>query len=150
MHRFLSEPWVEAVRAIRDEHAADLAAPAEAAVNFVVTGVPDDEPTVHAHAAVGPAGTTLDLGHVDAPTITVTLDYDTARAAVVEQDVQAIVRAFLLGRIAIAGDVTALLGVDGADPAALLSAFDLSGSTTLGDLDPVAPDVAARIRAVTA
>lgn len=154
MYAFLSAEWVDAVRAIRDEFRAvvedQLAYDGDpVAVNIVVTDMPGRGPDVHAHAAVGGDGTAIDLGHRDDASIVVSLDYQTARHAVVDQDIKAIVRGFLFGRIAIKGDLAGLLGEAGGDPAALLSAFDLSGVSTIGDMNPMAAEIAERIRAVT-
>jgi hypothetical protein len=152
---FLSEPWVEAVRAIRDEYAeramAELPTDGDdVAVNLLITDVPDRPDGVRAHAAVRAGASDLDLGHEPDAAVLVTVDYDTARKAVVEQDLGAVVRGFLLGKIAIQGDLTKLLGPDGSDPAALLAAFDITGSSTVGDIDPLAGEIADRIRGVTA
>jgi hypothetical protein len=154
MHRFLSADWVDAVRKVRDEYVPQVEAQAahsgdDVAVNLLITNLPDGADDVRAHAAVRATGSDLDLGHVDDASVLVTVDYVTARRAVVDQDVAAMVKGFLLGKIVITGDLTTLLGPDGADPAALLAAFDLSGTTSIGELDPTAGEIADRIRALT-
>jgi hypothetical protein len=153
MYEFLSPEWVEAVRGIRDEFAPAVEAQAReavgnVAVNLLVTKVPGGE-DVRAHAAVRADGTALDLGFTPDATILVTVDYKTARSVVVDQDLQAVLRGFLLGKITIKGDLGAILGTEGADATALLSAFDVAGATTIAELDPTAGVIAERVRAVT-
>jgi hypothetical protein len=152
MYAFLSPEWVDAVRDIRDEYAPVVEAQHtgdDVAVNLLVTEVPHGD-DVRAHAALRASGAALDLGHVDDAKVLVTVDYATARAAVVDQDVKAMIKGFLLGKIAIRGDLAGLIGTNGSsDPAQLLAAFDLSGVTTVGELDPTAAEISARVRAIT-
>jgi hypothetical protein len=157
VYAFLSPEWVDAVRTIRDDYKARVDAQLQhsgddIAVNLLVTDVPHGAEDVRAHAALRSTGTDIDLGHLDEAKILVTVDYKTARSAVIDQDIKAIIRGFLLGKIAIRGDLAALLvGPDGkpVDPAAILAAFDVAGYQSLGEIDPTAGEIAARIRAIT-
>lgn len=160
---FLSEEWVKAVRAIRDEYehqAPDVALPA-LRINLAITGAPehlgeaqpDGTGTVHAHADTSGRSLVLDLGALDDPDLTVTVDHDTAYALLVEQRPNAVLGAFLMGRIKISGDVAALTeehGIDLAALPALLGTLGVTGSSTLADLDPVAAEIGERIRDITA
>jgi hypothetical protein len=157
-YEFLSEEWVKAVRAIRDTYDHQVAAvPLPALrVNLTITGAPEDlgvDGTVHAHADTAGSSLVLDLGALDDPDLTITVDYDTAYALLVEQRPNAVLGAFLMGRIKISGDVTALTeehGIDLAGLPALLTSLGITGNSTLADLDPVAAEVGARIHAITA
>jgi hypothetical protein len=45
----------------------------------------------------------MDFGHLESPDLTVTLDYDTAKAILVEGNPQAGMQAFMAGKIKVAG-----------------------------------------------
>lgn len=160
-YEFLSPEWVKAVREIRDEysdHVPDVALPA-VRINLAVTGAPetvDPECVVHAHAdtsAGGAKGLVLELGALPEPDLTLTVDYDTAYALLVDQRPNAFIAAFLTGKIKIAGDVNRLAESSGLDLSALpalMASLGITGSSTLSDIDPVAAEVGDRIRAITA
>lgn len=139
---FLSETWIAEARAIRAEHAGQLSPPANPVkVNLVVRDVPFGEPTLDAHLDTTAGELDIELGHVDGAEVTVTLDYATARSIVVDQDPQAVMGAFLGGRIKVDGDVTkVLLLLQQAPPAGRETAEAPAG----------AADLAARIREMTA
>jgi putative sterol carrier protein len=66
----------------------------------------------------------LDTGHLEEPDVTVTLDYDTAKAVFVDGTAQAGMQAFMAGRVKVEGDMAKLLAamqaqVAPANPAAL-------------------------------
>lgn len=162
-YEFLSEEWVKAVRVIRDsyEHQAAAAPLPALRVNLAITGAPEDlgEPgpdgmgIVHAHADTSGSSLMLDLGALDDPDLTMTVDYDTAYALLVEQRPNAVLGAFLMGRIKFSGDVAALTeehGIDLTALPALLTSLGVTGSSTLADLDPVAAEIGDLIRAITA
>ncbi len=73
----------------------------------------------------------MDLGHLENPELTVTLDYDTAKAIFVEQNPQAGMQAFMAGKIKVQGDMTKLMAMQSASP------------------DPVAAEIAEKIKAIT-
>ena len=134
---FLSEAWLAEARAIRSELESQ-APPADPSmvqavrINLVVTDVPFDEDTVHAHLDTSSGDIHLDLGHIDPVDLTVTLGYDVARAILVEGNPQAAMQAFMAGKIRIEGDMTKLLALQGA-PA-----------------DPVHAEIAGRVKDFTA
>jgi putative sterol carrier protein len=51
----------------------------------------------------------MELGHLDEPDVTVTLEYDTARAIFVDGTAQAGMQAFMQGRIKVEGDLAKLV-----------------------------------------
>ncbi len=73
----------------------------------------------------------MDLGHLENPELTVTLDYDTAKAIFVEQNPQAGMQAFMAGKIKVQGDMTKLMAMQQGAP------------------DPTAVAVAAKIKEIT-
>ena len=132
-HPFLSAAWIDAARAIRDEYEGRVGAPpVTVRMNQVITDGPDG--TIEAHLDTSDGRTRLELGHVADPDLTVTTDYDTARAIFALQDPAAAMQAFLSGRIRIEGDMAKLM---------MLQASAMQA-------DPLATEVAERVKAITA
>ena len=75
-------------------------------MNLVITEVPFGEGTVEAHMDTTSGELVLDTGHVDGPDVTATLDYDTAKAMMVDANPQAAMQAFMAGKIKVQGDMT--------------------------------------------
>ncbi len=120
-YKFLTEEWVEAAKKIRDEAAGDGTAPAhQLRMNQIITDVPFGEGTVNAHMDTSDGTVKMDLGHLDNPELTVTLDYETAKAIIVEGNPQAGMQAFMAGKIKVDGDMMKLMAMQTsvADPAA--------------------------------
>lgn len=130
---FLSEEWIAEARALREEYAGRTpGVPADLRMNLVVTSVPFGEGTQDAHLDTSTGELMLEQGHIEAPDVTLTLDYDTAKAIIVEQNQQAAMQAFMGGRIKVEGDMSKLLAMQSA-PA-----------------DPIHAEIAARIKEITA
>lgn len=111
---FLSPEWVEAARTIRDEHAADLGAPSLAVrMNVIVTETPFAEEVLRAHVDTSGGELVLEMGHLDDVTLTVTVDYATAKRIFVDQDQAAAMEGFMTGRILVDGDITQVLALQG-------------------------------------
>jgi len=111
---FLSDEWVVEARIIYAEAEAagalSQAPPALAVrVNLIVTDVPFSAEPVRAHLDTGSGRVAIDTGHLEQPDVTVSLDYATARSLFVTGDAQALLQAFLSGRIKVDGDLTKLL-----------------------------------------
>jgi len=133
-YEFLSPEWVAAARAIGEEYADRVAAPViSVRVNQVVTDAPGGR-QIDAHLDTSTGTTVMDLGHLEAPDVTITVDYATAKALFVDQDPQAAMQAFLAGKIKVEGDFAKLMALQGQrlQP------------------DPVAAEAAERVRAITA
>ncbi len=114
-HEFLSDGWIAEARKIRDRHAgvAEAAIPPGVSVrmNQIITEVPFGEGVIDAHIDSTTGSLTLDLGHLEDPDVTLTVDYATAKSLFVEQDVQAAMSAFMTGKIRVDGDITKLLAL---------------------------------------
>lgn len=137
-HPFLSDEWIEAARAIRadvDDDRPREGLP-EMRVNVVVTEVPFGEGVVHAHVETAAGTLDIEVGHLDDPQVTVTVDHGTARAIFVEGETQAVMAAVFAGKITIDGDLATLLV--------------LVGSTQAPSGSPEAEAAAARLREITA
>ena len=111
-HPFLSDEWIEAARAVHDEYDGRLPPPPlPVRANVIVTGVPHGSGRIEGHLDTTGGQMTIDHGHLTGPDLTVTIDYATARAAFVTQDVQALVQSLFAGKILVDGDVTKLLAL---------------------------------------
>ena len=129
---FLSPEWLDAAKAIREEYAGKAAAPAHAVrMNQIITEVPFGDGTIEAHMDTSSGELSMDVGHLDNPDLTVTLDYATAKAILVEGNPQAGMQAFMAGKIKVQGDMTKLMAMQQGTP------------------DPVQAEVAAKIQEIT-
>ncbi|MGH9292461.1 MAG: SCP2 sterol-binding domain-containing protein [Acidimicrobiales bacterium] len=131
-HAFLSPEWTEAARAVHAEFGPRSELPAlSVRMNLVVTEVPFGDGPVDAHLDTSAGRLDLDTGHLTDPDLTVTIDYETAKAILVEQNPQAGMQAFLAGRIKVEGDLSKLLALQA------------------GPVDPVQAEIAERVREIT-
>ena len=117
-YRFLSPEWIEAARKLRAEYAERLPDPVVAArINVVITDLPGDDVEMAGHIDTSEGQTIIEYEHLDDPDLTVTIDYDTAKAAFVTRDQEALMQAFFGGKILVEGDVSKLLALQTAPPA---------------------------------
>ena len=134
---FLSETWIAAARAIRDELSASAPPAPPLRMNLIVTDVPFGEATMHAHVDSSGGALGIDEGHLENPEVIVSADYATVKALIVDQDATAALSAFMNGKIRVQGDLAKLLALQaqsvGLEPAARAEA----------------EAVAARIKAIT-
>jgi putative sterol carrier protein len=131
-HKFLSDEWLEAAKAIREEYKGKSAPPAHAVrMNQIVTEVPFGDGTINAHMDTSSGDMEMDLGHLENPDLTVTLDYATAQAILVDGNPQAGMQAFMAGKIKVQGDMTKLMAMQQGTP------------------DPTQAEIAARIQEIT-
>ena len=114
--QFLSDEWVEAAKKIREEAERPATAPAQVKMNLIITDVPFGEGTVEAHMDTTGGELRLDTGHVDAPDVTATLDYVTAKAMMVDANPQAAMQAFMAGKIKLQGDMTKAMALQSGPP----------------------------------
>jgi hypothetical protein len=129
---FLSDDWMTEARKIREEYEGKGAAvPHQMRMNLVVNEVPFGPGDIDAHLDTSEGAIRLDRGHIEAVDLTVTLDYSTAKAILVEGNPQAGMQAFMAGRIRVEGDMTKLMALHGVAP------------------DATAVEVANRLRAIT-
>ena len=129
---FLSDEWLEAAKAIREEYAGKGAPAAHVVrMNQIITEVPFGDGTIEAHMDTSSGELDMDIGHLENPDLTVTLDYATAKAILVDGNPQAGMQAFMAGKIKVQGDMTKLMAMQQGTP------------------DPVQAEVAARIQEIT-
>lgn len=134
MSKFLSDEWLDQAKAIRAEYEGKGGAPPhQMRMNLVITDMPTDVSVaaIDAHMDTTGGDVEMDLGHLETPDLTVTLEYETAKAILVEGNPQAGMQAFMAGKIKVQGDMTKLMAMQSVTP------------------DPVAAEIAANIKAIT-
>jgi hypothetical protein len=108
---FLSPDWMNAARTLRETlPRPDTAPPVAVRMNLVVTDTPFDA-DVQGHVDTTDGELIIEDGHLDGPDLTVTVDYETARAIFIDQDAAAAMQAFMGGRIKVDGDLTKMLAM---------------------------------------
>ena len=128
---FLSEEWMAEARKIREEYRGSSPSPAQKVrINQIITDVPFGDGTVNAHMDSSSGEMEMDLGHLDDAEATLTVDYATARALLVDGNQAAAMQAFMSGKIKVQGDMTKLMAM---------------GQTP----DPNAAEIAAKIKEIT-
>ncbi len=131
-YQFLSEEWLIEARSIRAEYDGKGAIIDQSIrMNLVIGTVPFGEGTVQAHVDTSSGELVLDTGHIEAVDLTVTLDYDVAKAILVEGNPQAGIQAFMSGKIRVEGDIAKLMALQTMTP------------------DPAAVEIGSRIMAMT-
>ncbi len=131
-YQFLSEQWLEEARSIRAEYDGQGATIDQSIrMNLVIGTVPFGEGTVQAHVDTSSGELVLDTGHIDAVDLTVTLDYEVAKAILVEGNPQVGIQAFMSGKIRVEGDIAKLMALQTMTP------------------DPATVEIGTRIMAMT-
>lgn len=132
-YEFLSPEWFEAARRVREELPAPAAPTSAIRMNQVITEPPfGGGEAVRIHLDTSEGGLVIEEGHLDDPDLTVTVDWETAKAILVEMDAQVAMQAFMAGKVKVVGDITKLMALQTATP------------------DPAAAAVAEAIRDLTA
>lgn len=112
---FLSPEWITNARAL---HAAapEEAPPVALQMNLVIEEVPFGDGRLEAHLDTTSGSLDIDLGHLDAADVRVSLDYQTAKDVLVDQNAEAAMSAFLAGKVKVEGDMTKLLNYQSTPP----------------------------------
>jgi hypothetical protein len=112
MPKFLTDEWVEQAKAVRAEFQGTSPSMATTVrANMIITAVPFGSGTFDAYLDTSEGTLGLGVGHIPKPEFTVTLDYETAKAMIVEQDPQMGMQAFMAGRLKIRGDMGRLMAL---------------------------------------
>jgi len=112
---FLSDAWLEEVKAIADESGGGGMMPPGAEINMVITGGPEGDKELHVANGV------FNSGLLDSAPTKLTVPYDVAKDMFINGNQQAAMQAFMSGKIKVEGDMTKLMAMQGgapADPAA--------------------------------
>jgi putative sterol carrier protein len=116
-YQFLSQEWIDEAKRLRDEMGPPASPPAHAVrMNQIITDVPFGDGDLRTYMDTSDGNVELDLGELENPDLTVTLDYETAKAIFVEQNQQAGMQAFMSGKIKVQGDMTKLMAMQSAQP----------------------------------
>jgi len=135
-HVCLTDGWIDAARTLREGSDVSAAVPHTVKMNLIIMDTPehDDFPdgAFNGHMDTSDGEMKMDKGHLEGPDLTVTVDYETARAIFVEQNPQAGMQAFMSGKIKVEGDITKLMAMQNTAP------------------DPGAIELAAKVKEITA
>ncbi|MCE9622930.1 MAG: SCP2 sterol-binding domain-containing protein [Actinomycetia bacterium] len=116
-HAFLSEDWMAAAKAVREKYAEQAAKVTTIVrMNQIITDVPFGEGTLKVYIDTSSGDVAMELGALEAPDLTVTTDYDTARKIFVDQDQAAGMQAFMAGKITVQGDMMKMMALQSAMP----------------------------------
>lgn len=117
MYTFLTDEWIDAARELRAKYADRLPdVTIEVRINQVVTDVPFGDGTIRAFIDSTDGTLDLELGELDEPDVTMTTDYDTAKAMVVDQDPAVVMQSFMAGKITVQGDMMKLMAMQTSVP----------------------------------
>jgi putative sterol carrier protein len=143
-YTFLSDEWMAAARRIRDKHLSKTTGliPDSVSVrmNQVITDVPFGEGVIDAHIDSSSGSLSLDVGHLDDPDVTVTVDYVTAKALFVDQDMSIAMQAFMSGKIRVDGDLAKLLALQAAGTQALPDGAESQAQLVAAELKAITAD----------
>ena len=110
---FLSDEWIAEARRLREEYrSAEHPEPVVAnpvRMNQVITDVPFGPGTMDAHIDTTSGELEIDAGHLEEPDVTVTLDYETAKAVFVDGTMETAMQAFMAGKVRVQGDLPKLI-----------------------------------------
>ncbi len=110
---FLSDEWIAEARRIREEYRSSerpqpvVANPVR--MNQVITDVPFGSGSLDAHIDTTSGELEIDAGHLEEPDVTVTLDYETAKAVFVDGTMETAMQAFMAGKVRVQGDLPKLI-----------------------------------------
>ena len=85
-------------------------------MNQIITEVPFGDGTIEAHLDTSGGEMEMDTGHIEGADLTVTLDYATAKAILVDGNPQAGMQAFMAGKIKVQGDMTKMMAMQSGTP----------------------------------
>ncbi len=114
---FLSTEWMAAAKEIREKY-ADQASKVTTVIrmNQVITDAPFGDGPIELFLDTSSGDVVMDLGQLEAPDLTLTTDYATARAIFVEQDQAAGMQAFMAGKVKVQGDMMKMMAMQTAMP----------------------------------
>ena len=135
MYDFLSDEWMDAARVIRERYRPDVPeVPVEIRINQIITDVPFGDGVVVAYVDTSGGSLDLELGELDDPDAVLMVDYETAKAMIVQRDPAVVMQSFLEGRIKVQGDMMKILAMQ---------------ASAAGQDPEIAERVADEIRAIT-
>ena len=131
-YEFLSPEWIAAAESLRAAYGGDVPAAVALTMNLNVTDVPSGTSPLLVSLDTSRGVLALALGHLATADITITVDWATAKALLIEGKPQAAMSAFMNGKVRIEGDMSKLVAMQSTPP------------------DPVSERVIDQLRAITA
>jgi putative sterol carrier protein len=113
-HVFLSDGWIDAASAAYTEH--EVTVGFKIKMNQIVTNCPFDDPEVQMFTDTSDGTMRTGKGSLEAPEVTLTTDWETARKIIVDQDQAAAMQAFMTGKIKVQGDPMKLMQMNAIPP----------------------------------
>ena len=114
---FLSDEWMTEAKAIRAKYEGQTGKVTQSIrVNQVITDVPFGPGTINSFIDTSSGDVVMDLGSLEAPDVTITTDYATAKKLFVDQDQAAAMQAFMGGKIKVQGDMMKMMALQTAMP----------------------------------
>ncbi|MGC9155445.1 MAG: hypothetical protein ACP5HZ_07335 [Ferrimicrobium sp.] len=111
-YEFLSPQWLEEFRGITERLGIEpMRVDVTLRMNQIISGCPFQEEPLKAYLDTSSGVVELDLGELEEADLTVSLDYETAKALFVEFNPQRAIESFIAGKILVTGDMTKLLGL---------------------------------------
>ncbi|WP_298334281.1 hypothetical protein [Ferrimicrobium sp.] len=111
-YEFLSPQWLDEFRGITERLGIEpMRVDVALRMNQIISGCPFQEEPLKAYLDTSSGVVELDLGELDEADLTVSLDYETAKALFVEFNPQRAIESFIAGKILVTGDMTKLLGL---------------------------------------
>jgi hypothetical protein len=132
-YAFLSPEWVAAAREIRERHAVD-AMPISTAVtiNLIVNDGPFGDGPITSYVDTTSGSLVMELGQLDTADVTITTDYETAKALFLATDPAAGMQAFMAGKLVVQGEMMKLIALPmmaASDPAAQAASEEIRAIT---------------------
>ncbi|MCX6512391.1 MAG: SCP2 sterol-binding domain-containing protein [Actinobacteria bacterium] len=111
-YSFLSPEWIEAAHELRNSYGDRVPTIATVVrMNLIISDAPFGEGELRAHVDTSDGQPRLDEGHLEAPDLTVSVDYATAKGLFVDGRPELAMQAFVTGKISIDGDATKLIAL---------------------------------------
>lgn len=107
---FLSEAWFDATNLLAEKYADQLPEITEKArINMIVTATPFGDEPIRTFLDTSSGQILLARGALENSDCTVTTDYETCTALLVQQDQAGVMQAFMAGKIKVQGDMAKLM-----------------------------------------
>ncbi|HEY7626636.1 MAG TPA: SCP2 sterol-binding domain-containing protein [Ilumatobacteraceae bacterium] len=114
---FLSEEWMNAAKAIREKYAGQTSEiTISVRMNQVITDSPFGDGDIKLYLDTSSGSLVMEPGELDAPDLTLTTDYETAKKIFVDQDQAAGMQAFMAGKIKVQGDMMKMMAMQTSMP----------------------------------
>lgn len=109
-HDFLSDPWMDAVEALKGEAPEPAPALKNLVLNITVVDGPDGARDVHLSDGQ------FERGHADGAATRLTVPFDVAKELFIDGNPQAAMTAFMSGRIKVEGDISKVMAMQAGGP----------------------------------